>query len=108
MPTIEFLASRIGARKVVQVPDGGELVDICDDAFAPVPFSCRSAICGTCHVQVVDGAELLEEPNCDEQELLELLGGPEHSRIACQARVRKGHGLIRIRPLLAEPAVEPY
>jgi ferredoxin len=105
VPTLEFLANAIGRKKQVEAPAGGELVDICDDCLAPIPFSCRSASCGTCHVQVLEGAELLEPPSAEEAELLSVLGGKGVLRLACQARVRAGPGLIRLRPVLgADPS----
>ncbi len=99
MPTIEFLESPAGAAKQVSAPDGGDLVDIADESLAPIPFSCRSASCATCHVEVVAGAELLEPPDELEQDLLDVVGGPEGSRLACQARVKPGEGLIQLRSL---------
>jgi ferredoxin len=102
VPKIEFLGAGLAADKTIDAPDGGELVDLCDEYFAPVPFSCRSASCGTCHVAVLEGAALLEEPGAEEQELLELLKGPRNSRLACQARVRPGPGHIKLRPLVAD------
>ena len=98
MPTIEFEGAGIAGDKTADVPDGGDLLNICDDVLAPVAFSCRSASCGTCHILVLEGAELLEEPNEEEEDLLDLLDGPENSRLACQAKVKPGPGLIRIRP----------
>lgn len=83
----------------MDAPEGGALVDLCDAHRAPVPFSCRSAVCGTCHVVVLAGAELLEPPNEAEAELLEILGGPRESRLACQAVVRRVSGLLRVRPV---------
>jgi ferredoxin len=100
VPKIEFLANSIGAAKVVDVPAGGELVDICDHYFAPIPFSCRSASCGTCHIEIVEGASLLEPPEEAEEELLDILGGDGATRLACQARVKAGPGLVRIRAKL--------
>ncbi len=100
MPTIEFTGNKFGANKRIESPEGGELLDICDEHFAPIPFSCRSASCGTCHVEVLAGAELLEPPEAEEQELLDLLRGPAGSRLACQARVRSGAGVVRLRSLL--------
>ncbi len=101
MPTLEFLANSIGRLKRVEAPEGGELVEICDEFLAPIPFSCRSATCGTCHVEVLAGGELLEPPEAKERELLELLGGQGEHRLACQARVRPGPGLVRLRAVLA-------
>ena len=98
MPTIEFLGNGFGMTKTVEAPEGGALVDICDDHFAPIPFSCRSASCGTCHVDVLEGAECFEAPDVPEQELLDLLGGGKGgSRLACQAQVRPGPGHIRLK-----------
>jgi 2Fe-2S ferredoxin len=100
VPKIEFLANSIGAAKTVDVPDGGELHDICDQHFAPIPFSCRSASCGTCHIEILEGEELLAAPEEQEEELLDILGGDGTTRLACQAKVKRGAGLIRIRAKL--------
>ncbi len=98
MPVIEFCGGALGRDKRVDAPDGGDLLDICDEHYAPVPFSCRSASCATCQIEVLEGQELLDAPEPAEVELLELLGGPENNRLACQARVRAGAGLVRIKP----------
>ena len=99
MPKIEFLESHAGGPKTVEAPEGGALVDICDLAYAPIPFSCRSATCGTCHVMVLEGGELLEPPSAAEAELLSLLRGPRGSRLACQAVVKPEAGVIKVRPV---------
>jgi 2Fe-2S ferredoxin len=80
------------------VPEGGLLVAICDAARLPVPFSCRSASCGTCHVRVLEGSEFLEPKEEAERDLLAFLSAREDTRLACQARVRPGAGLIRLEP----------
>lgn len=98
MPTIEFEGAGMAGDKIAEVPDGGDLLTICDDVLAPVAFSCRSASCGTCHIVVLEGADLLEKPGEEEEDLLDLLDGPKNSRLACQALVKPGPGLIRIRP----------
>jgi 2Fe-2S ferredoxin len=100
MATLVFVANRFGAEKRIEVPEGGDIVDICDQYFAPIPFSCRSASCGTCQVEVLEGEELLEPQNDAERDLLPLLGGK--GRLACQARVRQGvEGVIKLRSILA-------
>ena len=80
MPTLFFEGNVFGGDLEVQVPDGGPLVDVCDDASAPVPFSCRSATCGTCRIEVVEGWENLSPPTPDEtyKEL------EEPYRLSCQ------------------------
>lgn len=99
VPRIEFVESFAGRAKTVEAPEGGPLVDLCDEHFAPVPFSCRSATCGTCHIVVLEGAALLEPPSEVEAELLQILRGPEDTRLACQAVVRAGAGILKIRPM---------
>jgi ferredoxin len=100
VPKIEFLGNSIGPTKVVDLETGGELVDICDHYFAPIPFSCRSASCGTCHIEILEGAGLLFPPEEQETELLDILGSDGTTRLACQVRVKPGPGLLRIRAKL--------
>jgi ferredoxin len=98
VPTVEFMENEIGRAKIVEAPEGGALVDLCDEYLAPVPFSCRSASCATCQIEVVEGGELFEPPEFDEKQLLELLGGPVTNRLACQARLRPVPGRVRVKP----------
>jgi ferredoxin len=99
VPKIQFLACLAGKAKETDVPQGGVLLDICDDTLAPIPFSCRSASCATCHIEVLEGADLLEPAEVAERDLLDVVGGPPGSRLACQTIVKPGPGLIRIRSL---------
>jgi len=99
VPKIQFLASLAGKAKETDVPQGGALLDICDDMLAPIPFSCRSASCATCHIEVLEGAELMEAPLEAERDLLDIVGGPPGSRLACQVIVKPGPGVIRVRSL---------
>lgn len=73
------------------------MIDACDAARSPVQFSCRSASCATCRVEVLAGAELLDPPGEDELEVLELLGVKGSHRLACQAVIRPGEGLVTLR-----------
>jgi ferredoxin len=81
------------------VPEGGALVDVCDDTLAPVPFSCKSANCGTCRVEVLEGADELLPPNDDELEVLHLFGAPRGVRLACQAKMKPGLARLHVRVL---------
>lgn len=98
MPRIRIVNSPLGAQREVDAPEGGDLLDLCDARRLPIPFSCRSASCATCQVVVLEGAALLEEPEADERDLLEFIGAPEGARLACQAKVKPGAGLIRLQP----------
>jgi ferredoxin len=97
MPTLHIEGNLFGPDCRIEITEGCRLVDVCDRVSAPVPFSCRSATCGTCRVEVVEGAELLEPREGAEAELLGLLGDPPTYRLACQAKVRRADGVIRLR-----------
>ncbi|HTM44263.1 MAG TPA: 2Fe-2S iron-sulfur cluster-binding protein [Polyangiaceae bacterium] len=99
MPKIEFMECSAGRAKTVEVNEAVALVDVCDDHYAPVPFSCRSASCATCEIEVLEGMEFLEPPAAAEQDLLEILAAPSNHRLACQAQVKPGGGIIRLRAI---------
>ncbi|WP_437632179.1 2Fe-2S iron-sulfur cluster-binding protein [Sorangium sp. So ce854] len=96
MPTVVFEASALGPAVSAEA-GAGRLIDVCDDARAPVAFSCRDARCATCRVEVVEGEQLLDPPARGERDLLERLGAPPGTRLACKAVLRAGPGLIRLR-----------
>lgn len=98
MPVVVFESPEGLPTVEVDAPEGGRLVDLCDEGGAAVPFSCRSASCGTCRIEVLEGADLLDPPADDEVELLDLFGDdPARCRLACQARLRRGPGRLRVR-----------
>jgi 2Fe-2S ferredoxin len=100
MPHVYFESTDPAVPSVeAEAPAGTRLVDLCDERNAPVPFSCRSASCGTCRIDVLEGASLLEEPRDEELDILDMFGDdPGRRRLACQARVRDGAGKIHVRP----------
>ena len=97
MPTVEFLANELGPAVTAEAPEGSALIDICDEAGAPVSFSCRSASCGVCRVEVLAGASLLEAPTEDERAVLAIFDAPAAERLACQVRLTPDEGLVRLR-----------
>lgn len=105
-------APALRARVVVESADGRRfemesalgvsLLEVSDEHAGPIPFCCRSASCGTCRVEVVEGGERLSAPAADELDVLEMYGeSPQRVRLACQARVCRGDGVVRLR------AIEP-
>jgi len=67
-----------------EVEDGARIDSICEDAG--VPFSCNSGVCGTCQVEVVEGAENLNDLNEEEADL----GMDEKTRLSCQCAIKSG------------------
>ena len=70
---------------------GTPLVDVTDEhPEAEVPYSCRSASCGTCRVRVSEGKEGLSPPDDDELEVLEVFGDDAADvRLCCQVTLVK-------------------
>ena len=95
MPKLTFVPPT-GSPIEVDVQGDQDLLDICDEVAAPVPFSCRSATCGTCGVWVEQGEALMEPPSAQEQALQRKLA-TDGRRFACSIRVRSGEGEIRLR-----------
>ncbi len=85
-----------GVEHDVTAPE--RLLDICDALRAPVSFSCRDGHCGTCVVEVLEGAELLDPCGDHERRTLAEARAPRHARLACRATVVTPHGTLRLRP----------
>jgi ferredoxin len=100
MPRVVFIGLE-GETCEVDAPGGSALVDLCDTANAPIPFSCRSASCGTCRLVVLEGPHLLAEAEDDELQVLDAFGqGPPDRRLACQAKLlatAAKHEILRVR-----------
>lgn len=97
MAEIELAETALGPARTLIAATRARLLDLCDEARAPVRFGCRAARCTTCRIEVIEGAEALEPPEIEEAELLAATGAPPSVRLACQAVVREGSGRVRLR-----------
>ena len=103
MPTVVFLSQRGVETTRTEAAPGDALIDLCDESRAPVPFSCRSASCGTCRIVVLDGAAGLDEPKDEELDVLDCFGvKPPRFRLACQAKIGAAASLVCVRPVTDE------
>lgn len=75
---MERVAAR-ATRLMARAPSGG--------ASSARESSCRSASCGTCLVQVREGAEHLSPAGARELDFLSVLDDASDQRLACQARL---------------------
>lgn len=80
----------------VFVARGAILLDAALAAGLALPFGCRSARCGVCRVEVLDGGGGLEPPGPAEVLTLRAFGCPSEVRLACQARLA---GPATVRPV---------
>jgi ferredoxin len=84
----------------VSVDPGEDLVDVTDDhPQAAVPYSCRSANCGSCRVEVAEGLEAMGPAGEEEQEVLDLFGDPAEVRLCCQLRLKRDTRRVILRVL---------
>ena len=72
-----------------EISDGTLLAEICEKSG--VPFSCNSGVCGTCQIEILEGAENLGELNQEEKDL----AMDQNHRLACQCRIRQG--LVKVK-----------
>ncbi|OGX24375.1 MAG: hypothetical protein A2787_02945 [Omnitrophica WOR_2 bacterium RIFCSPHIGHO2_01_FULL_48_9] len=67
-----------------EIPDGTLMAPVCEKAG--IPFSCNSGVCGTCQIEVQEGADNLGELNQEEEDL----GMDRNNRLGCQCIVKSG------------------
>jgi ferredoxin len=95
--------SNIGRVVEIDAPAEAALVDLCDEHDAPIPFSCRTASCGTCRIHVLEGADQLLPPAQDELDLLDVFNHePPKIRLTCQAKLRPGAVRVHIKAFQEE------
>ena len=67
-----------------EIADGALIDEVCENAG--IPFSCNSGVCGTCQIEVLEGAENLGELNDEENDL----GMDRNNRLSCQCTILSG------------------
>ena len=71
--------------KEIEVESGKHLSESLDATNSPILFGCRTGICGTCLIKVLDGQENITPPCDDEAEFLEIVAeGDKDMRLACK------------------------
>jgi 2Fe-2S ferredoxin len=93
MPKVKFVPSGIE----VNAREGETLLDLALANDVTIQHACGGfCACTTCHCEVTSGFENIEKADADELERLEVLEGrTEHSRLACQSKV-KGDVTVRV------------
>ena len=71
----------------IEVKEGYQLIDMCEDHDTSILFGCRDGACGACMVKVLEGAEHISPVESDEKDFLETMAAEENERLACQCKV---------------------
>lgn len=56
----------------------------------PIASGCSDSTCGTCHVDILEGADNLSEPTARERGTLKDAGHPAGQRLSCRTEILKG------------------
>lgn len=101
--TVRFVEQGLEA----EVEPGASILDAAKKCGAPEGDACGGVCaCSTCHVYVVEGAELLSELEEDEEDILDKAFDVRlESRLGCQAKLKRaGRVVVRI----AQESLEAY
>ncbi|HZH54268.1 MAG TPA: 2Fe-2S iron-sulfur cluster-binding protein [Sphingobacteriaceae bacterium] len=87
--------------KELEIPDGINLslMEVLKASEYNILATCGGmALCATCHIQVVDGLDMLDERSDSELDMLDTLpNADDDSRLACQIKVGPQINGLRIR-----------
>lgn len=83
MPKITFSDTDL----TLEVSAGASLLEVCENNDTPVPFGCTSGVCGTCLVQLEEGADQVSAMDADEESTVGSATTVEGARLACQVTV---------------------
>lgn len=92
---IRFLDSD---KEPVRLPEGSNLSEVLTIQNSPVLFGCRTGICGTCAIEIVEEkGEALHPRTPDEVEYLEALAPDRpRCRLACQIRLNTNLAIRKV------------
>ncbi|MEE2902813.1 MAG: 2Fe-2S iron-sulfur cluster-binding protein [Myxococcota bacterium] len=80
----------------VELPEGSNLSEVLTAENSPVLFGCRTGICGTC-LGKIESTALIEPPDADEQEVLEVLADDEPTaRLCCQIELKSDLKIVHL------------
>jgi ferredoxin len=76
-------------QKKVTVGENENPSEVMNVTNSPVLFGCRTGICGTCLVNVLEGADNIVPSSEDEKEILEIMA-PDYpnARLMCQVKLQ--------------------
>ena len=94
---VKFIGKEIN--KVVQGAVGEKLLHLAEKNGIKIPSACEgSGACGTCHVYVTKGMDLLSEVTDQENDTLDFaVDVHDDSRLACRATIIANNGEIEAR-----------
>jgi ferredoxin len=84
-----------GAENTATTWAGASILSASGALRRPIASGCADSTCGTCHVDVLEGADNLSEQSPRERATLKENNHPASQRLACRAEVL--HGAVKVK-----------
>ncbi len=92
MPKITYLENG----QTIEVPAGTKFLDASQEHRAPHDFGCTVGSCGTCRLEIVEGADHVQPISDEERETIDMCTDAPKARLGCQLVIQ---GDIAVRPV---------
>ncbi|MAY81902.1 MAG: hypothetical protein CL930_14120 [Deltaproteobacteria bacterium] len=96
-----------GSTYTVSAKEGDSLVYAAGRGPQPISTGCTDGTCGTCRVDVLEGAEFLTVADGHELKTKADVGVPDAQRLACQSGVLGAGVRVKITNILGEEPIDP-
>jgi len=84
--------------ELVKVEGQESILEWVESNTTKVNYGCRVGSCGTCMIEVIGGAEYLEERTPQEADTLDRMNRSANTRLACRAKIKPdADGLIQVK-----------
>ena len=84
MPTITFANNG----QSYEVPEGTSFLEFCQANGVEFDFGCTVGSCGTCRMQILEGADNVDPADDEEKETIEMCTDVEGARLGCGVVIR--------------------
>jgi ferredoxin len=68
----------------IEIEKNKNLSESLDASTSPILFGCRTGVCGTCLVRVIENKNNISSSSQDEKDFLEIVSDDPRDRLACQ------------------------
>jgi ferredoxin len=84
-----------GDEQTVTTYAGSTILGASGQLRHPIASGCSDNSCGTCHVEILEGADNLSEPSNREKSTLKQSNHPAGQRLACRTEIL--HGSVKVK-----------
>ena len=101
LPKVELVrVAPDGSEQKCSAAAGSSLLGVSANAKRPISSGCADSSCGTCRVEVLEGAENLSAQVPRERATLKQSGHPMNLRLACTTSLERGSAKVKACELM--------